>query len=88
MLFRTWDLDRPLHPESVSQLTRSQMELQMKAICEGRTSKYEVVETNLEKYREVYMRTQQQIEVLRTVRMIDLYSAFSVLDRNETQSTS
>lgn len=43
------------------------MELQMKAICEGRMSKNEVIEMNLEKYREVFVRTQQQIGVLKMV---------------------
>lgn len=44
-----------------------QMELQMKAICEGRTTRNEVVQQNLEQYRAVFNRTVQQINVLKSV---------------------
>lgn len=44
---------------------RKEMELQMKAICEGRTTKNDVVQMNLEKYREVFVRTVQQMDVLK-----------------------
>ena len=44
---------------------RKEMELQMKAICEGQRSKNDVVQTNLEQYREVYVRAVQQIDVLK-----------------------
>lgn len=43
------------------------MELQMKAICEGRSTKNDVVQMNLEKYREVFVRTSQQMDVLKNV---------------------
>lgn len=43
------------------------MELQMKAICEGRSSRNDVVQQNLEQYRAVFNRTSQQINVLKAV---------------------
>lgn len=39
----------------------------MKAICEGRSTKNDVVQMNLEKYREVFVRTSQQMDVLKNV---------------------
>ena len=44
-----------------------QMEVQMKAICEGRTSRNDVVQQNLDEYRAVFNRTQQQMQVLKAV---------------------
>src|SRR4051794_4710371 len=43
------------------------MEVQMKAICEGRTTRNDVVQQNLEQYRAVFNRTVQQINVLKAV---------------------
>lgn len=43
------------------------MEAQMKAICEGRSTRGDVVEQNLEQYRTVFNRTVQQINVLKSV---------------------
>jgi DNA topoisomerase-3 len=43
------------------------MEVQMKAICEGRTTRHDVVQQNLEQYRAVFNRTAQQINVLKSV---------------------
>lgn len=40
----------------------------MKAICEGRTTRNDVVQQNLEQYRAVFNRTVQQIDVLKSVR--------------------
>ena len=40
----------------------------MKAICEGRSTRNDVVQQNLEQYRAVFMRTVQQINVLKAVR--------------------
>jgi DNA topoisomerase-3 len=37
----------------------------MKAICEGRKTKTEVVQESLEQYREVFVKTQQDIRVLK-----------------------
>ena len=39
----------------------------MKAICAGARSRNDVVQQNLEQYRDVFMRTQQQINVLKEV---------------------
>lgn len=39
----------------------------MKAICEGRKTRAEVVEETVEQYRAVYVRTQQRLEMLRAV---------------------
>jgi DNA topoisomerase III len=44
------------------------MELQMKAICDGRASRNIVVQQNIEQYRAVYNRTREQMSVLRNVR--------------------
>ena len=44
---------------------RKEMELKMKAICEGRKSRTEVVQESLEQYREVFVKTQREIGVLR-----------------------
>jgi DNA topoisomerase-3 len=44
------------------------MEAQMKAICEGRSTRNDVVQQNLEQYRTVFTRTLQQINVLKAVR--------------------
>ena len=43
------------------------MEIQMKAICAGTRSRNDVVQQNLEQYRDVFVRTQQQINVLKEV---------------------
>lgn len=39
----------------------------MKAICEGRKTKHEVVQETIEQYRAVYVRTQQHLNVLHAV---------------------
>ena len=39
----------------------------MKAICAGTRSRNDVVQENLEQYRDVFVRTQQQIHVLKEV---------------------
>lgn len=44
----------------------------MKAICEGRKTKDEVVNETIEQYREVYMLTQRRLDMLRTVSCISL----------------
>ena len=41
----------------------------MKAICEGRSTRNDVVQQNLEQYRAVFNRTVQQINVLKSVRV-------------------
>ena len=44
---------------------RKEMELKMKAICEGRKSRREVVEESLEQYREVFVKTQRELDALK-----------------------
>ena len=44
-----------------------QMELQVKGICDGLKQRHEVVHECLERYREVYIRTSQHIDVLKAV---------------------
>lgn len=39
----------------------------MKAICEGRTTRREVVQESLDMYRDVYIRTAQRMDVLKAV---------------------
>ncbi|CBY00540.1 hypothetical protein LEMA_P016700.1 [Plenodomus lingam JN3] len=46
---------------------RKEMEGQMKAICEGRTTRNDVVQQNLDQYRAVFNRTVQQMHVLKAV---------------------
>jgi len=51
-------------------LNFSQMELKMKAICEGRKNKLEVVQESLDQYRDVYLRVQQKLPVLHAVSIV------------------
>lgn len=44
---------------------RKEMELKMRAICEGRKSRTQVVQESLEQYREVFVKTQREIQVLK-----------------------
>ncbi|KAK5132614.1 hypothetical protein LTR08_008813 [Meristemomyces frigidus] len=44
---------------------RKEMELKMKAICEGRKTKADVVQETIEQYRGVYVQTQQRLDSLR-----------------------
>lgn len=44
---------------------RKEMEIKMKAICEGRKSRTEVVHESLEQYRDVFIRTQREIDALK-----------------------
>jgi DNA topoisomerase-3 len=46
---------------------RKEMEVQMKAICEGRTSKGEVLQRSLAQYREVFLQTQDMLGTLKAV---------------------
>ncbi|KAF2030689.1 DNA topoisomerase 3-beta [Setomelanomma holmii] len=45
---------------------RKEMEMQMKAICDGRSTRQDVVQQNIEQYRAVFNRTAQQINVLKS----------------------
>jgi DNA topoisomerase III len=44
-----------------------QMETQMRAICAGTTTRHDVIQRNLEQFRQVYSLTIQQLNVLKTV---------------------
>ncbi|KAF2972130.1 hypothetical protein GQX73_g1485 [Xylaria multiplex] len=44
---------------------RKEMELKMKAICEGRTTKEVVLDESIQQYRHVYMQSQQKLSVLK-----------------------
>ncbi|KAH8909523.1 prokaryotic type I DNA topoisomerase [Coniochaeta sp. PMI_546] len=46
---------------------RKEMELKMKAICNGRTTKQTVLQESLTQYRQVYDQSQEQLGVLRAV---------------------
>lgn len=46
----------------------------MKAICEGRSTRNDVVQQNLDQYRAVFNRTAQQINVLKSVSEIAPHS--------------
>lgn len=50
----------------------------MKAICAGTRTSRDVVHESLEKYREVYVRSVTQIEVLKAVSIASYSSAFVV----------
>ena len=43
------------------------MELQMRAICDGQRTKADVVQQSVDQYRAVYLRTKDQIGVLKAV---------------------
>lgn len=45
---------------------RKEMEIKMREICAGTKSRHDFVQETLEQYREVFVRSQQQAEVLRT----------------------
>ncbi|KAI1097527.1 prokaryotic type I DNA topoisomerase [Jackrogersella minutella] len=44
---------------------RKEMELKMKGICEGRTTKEAVLNESIQQYRQVYMQSQQKLTVLK-----------------------
>ena len=46
---------------------RKEMELKMKAICEGHTTKEVVLTESIQQYRRVYMQSQQKLSVLKAV---------------------
>jgi DNA topoisomerase-3 len=46
---------------------RKEMELKMKAICEGRTTKEVVLDESIQQYRYVYMQSQQKLSILKAV---------------------
>ncbi|KAK4217971.1 DNA topoisomerase [Rhypophila decipiens] len=46
---------------------RKEMELQMKAICEGRTTKRQVLQESIAKYRNVYFQSRDALNILKAV---------------------
>lgn len=46
---------------------RKEMELQMRAICAGTATKNDVVHATLDQYRDVFVRSQQRVEMLKAV---------------------
>lgn len=46
---------------------RKEMELKMKAICEGRNTKEMVLRESISQYRQVFMQSQERLDVLKTV---------------------
>ena len=44
-----------------------QMEIRMKAICDGQSTRMQVVQESLDMYRDVFVRTTQRMDVLKTV---------------------
>ena len=61
---------------------RKEMELMMKAICEGRSTKQEFLRQNIAQYRQVYHQSQMELGVLKAVSFsftLSLFSLCSVL---------
>ena len=48
-------------------LMERQMEIRMKAICDGQSTRMQVVQESLDMYRDVFVRTTQRMDVLKTV---------------------
>lgn len=46
---------------------RKEMELKMKAICEGRTTREAVLQESINQYRQVFLQSQEKLDVLRAV---------------------
>lgn len=46
---------------------RKEMELQMRAICAGTATKHDVIHSTLDQYRDMFVRSQQRIEILKMV---------------------
>ena len=68
---------------------RKEMELKMRAICDGRTTKEVVLQESIRQYRHVYMQSQEKLDVLKSVshtrrtklRFIDSASACIISNR-------
>ena len=46
---------------------RKEFELKMRAICEGRTTKQAVLQESIRQYRNVYMQSQEKLDILKSV---------------------
>ena len=55
---------------------RKEMELQMRAICAGTATKHDVVHATLDQYRDVFVRSQQRVEMLKAVSFLALLFPF------------
>lgn len=53
---------------------RKEMELKMKAICEGRTTKEVVLRESINQYRQVFMQSQEKLDVLKSVCSLQLHT--------------
>lgn len=60
---------------------RKEMELKMKAICEGRTTKQAVLHESLSRYRQVFDQSQEQLNVLKAVSNSNTYPGESASAR-------
>jgi DNA topoisomerase III len=49
---------------------RKEMEMKMKSICEGRTTKAIVLQESLGQYRQVFMQSREKLQVLKSVRVL------------------
>lgn len=49
---------------------RKEMELKMKAICEGRITRQAVLRESIAQYRQVFLQSQEKLDVLRAVRFL------------------
>lgn len=66
---------------------RKEMELKMKAICEGRTSKEDFLRENLHQYRAVFNQSSEQLDVLKAVSVLRRpFEMFSILTRYSLQA--
>ncbi|KAF1985294.1 prokaryotic type I DNA topoisomerase [Aulographum hederae CBS 113979] len=65
---------------------RKEFELQMRAICEGRSTKNDVVHQELEQYQEVFVKTSQQMGVLKAVRLFP-FTTFRSCIRNSAMDS-
>lgn len=57
--------DMPDGPSLSKPFLRKEMELQMRDICAGTRTKQQVVDEGLDKYRELFIRTQRRIQMLK-----------------------
>lgn len=55
---------------------RKEMEIKMKEICAGTKTRNDFVHETLEQYRDVFVRTQQQVDVLKAVCLLPCYFFF------------
>lgn len=58
---------------------RKEMELKMKAICDGRTTKSAVLRESIAQYRHVFMQTQEKLDVLRAVGVSSVFLGNALL---------